>query len=75
MSTLSAMLLILCVWAFSKPRSSLEYMVGGTLSTSILLAGAFVYLVRRGMLRTGGASFTIRRTATGHIVRRSVQSS
>ena len=76
MSGLAVLLVILCVWAFSKPHTPLEYMVGGTLGTSILLAGAFVQIVRRGYLRdTKGRSLTIRRSVTPRIVRGNEQSS
>ncbi len=54
---------MLGIWAFSKRHSPLEYMVGGALGTSILLAGAFVQIVRLGYLRDAtGRSLKIRRT-------------
>jgi phage tail tape-measure protein len=62
----SAALVVLCFWAVSKPRSPLAYMVAGTLTTSILLAAAFVQIVKRGYLMgagTGKAARVIRRTA------------
>lgn len=47
---LAGVLLLLLRWAFSRPHTHLEYMVAGTLATSILLAGAFAQLVQRGYL-------------------------
>jgi hypothetical protein len=47
---LAGVLVLLLRWAFSRPHSHLEYMVAGTLATSILLAGAFVQIVQRGYL-------------------------
>jgi hypothetical protein len=46
---------LLSLWAFSKPHTALEYMVGGTLGTTILLAGTFVRLVKMGYLGRRGA--------------------
>ena len=42
--------MLLAFWAFSKPHSPLQYVVGGTLATSILLAGAFLQVLKRGYL-------------------------
>ena len=50
MGSLAALAVLLSVWAFSRPHSPLEYMVGGTLGTSVFLAGAFVRIVRKGYL-------------------------
>lgn len=47
---LGGMLAALCWWTFSRPRTPLEYMVLGTLGTAILLAAAFVQIVKRGYL-------------------------
>jgi hypothetical protein len=49
-ATAAAVLAILSVWAFSGPHSPLQYLVGGTLATSILLAAAFVQIVKKGYL-------------------------
>ena len=49
-ASLAALSAILSLWAFSKPHTPLEYMVGGTLGTSILLLGAFVQILKRGYL-------------------------
>jgi hypothetical protein len=47
---LGALLAIVTLWALSKPRTPLQYMVGGTLATSLLLAAAFVQIVKKGHL-------------------------
>jgi nitrate reductase gamma subunit len=47
---LAALLTMLCLWGFSKAHTPLAYMVWGTLATAILLAGAFVLVVKRGFL-------------------------
>jgi hypothetical protein len=49
-ATATAVLAILTLWAFSGSHSPLQYLVGGTLATSILLAAAFVQIVKRGYL-------------------------
>lgn len=49
-ASLAAVLAILSLWAFSRPHTPLEYLVGGTLATSILLAAAFVQIVKKGYL-------------------------
>ena len=51
MALLSLALVALYLWAFSKPRSPLAYLVAGTLATVILLAAAFVEFAKRGYLR------------------------
>lgn len=59
-ASLAVLLLLLAFWAFSRPHSPLQYMVGGTLATSILLAGAFLQILKRGYLGRR------RRTDKGH---------
>jgi hypothetical protein len=48
--SLSAILVLLVFWASSSRHTPLQYLVAGTLATSILLAAAFVQVVRRGYL-------------------------
>jgi hypothetical protein len=40
----TAVLAALYIWAFSRPHSPLEYMVAGTLITTMALGAAFVLL-------------------------------
>ena len=47
---LALLLIRLCIWVFSRPRTPLEYLVAGTVATAILLAAAFVQIVKRGYL-------------------------
>jgi len=49
-AVLTLLLALLGYWAFSEPRTPLEYLVGGTLATSILIAAAFVQIVKKGYL-------------------------
>ena len=44
---LSAALAVILLWAFSKPHRPLEYMIAGTLATSVALLAIFVFLVKR----------------------------
>jgi hypothetical protein len=70
---LAAALVALYLWTFSGPRTPLVYMVAGTLATVILLAAAFVLIVKMGYLvnpKMPRSSRVTRRTA-----RRSGQSS
>ena len=43
----SALLAFLLFWGFSKPHRPIEYMVAGSLITTIGLIAAFVYLALR----------------------------
>jgi len=43
----SALLVFLLIWALSKPHRAIEYMVAGSLITTIFLLAGFVYLVLR----------------------------
>jgi ABC-type Co2+ transport system permease subunit len=43
----SAFLVVLLIWALSKPHRAIEYMVAGTFITAVGLLAAFVYLVLR----------------------------
>ncbi|HTS30883.1 MAG TPA: hypothetical protein VMH81_33655 [Bryobacteraceae bacterium] len=49
-ASMAIILLILFLWASSKPHTPLEYMVAGTLAISIVLTAAFVQILRRGYL-------------------------
>jgi hypothetical protein len=49
-ATSATVLAVLTLWAFSGTHSPLQYLVAGTLATSILLAAAFVQIVKRGYL-------------------------
>jgi hypothetical protein len=50
LATSAAVLAILTLWAFSGTHSRLQYLVAGTLATSILLAAVFLQIVKRGYL-------------------------
>jgi hypothetical protein len=47
---LFAVLAILLLWAFSGTHDPLEYMVAGTLATTVAIAAAFLVLVKRKLL-------------------------
>jgi len=44
---LSAAVAVLLLWGISKLHSPLEYMVAGTLATTVTLVAIFVFLVTR----------------------------
>jgi hypothetical protein len=47
---LSAVLAAVSLWVFSKAQRPFDYMVAGTMFTSLSLVGVFVVLMKRRML-------------------------
>jgi hypothetical protein len=47
---LFAILAVLLLWAFSGAHDALEYMVAGTLATTLAIAAVFLALVKRRLL-------------------------
>ncbi|MBZ5623402.1 MAG: hypothetical protein LAQ69_32460 [Acidobacteriia bacterium] len=62
---LSVVLAALYFWAFSRRRTPLMYMVEGTVATLILLAAAFVQVVKRGYLNHPHPADTGKSAASG----------
>jgi hypothetical protein len=46
----SVALALIFTWAFSRPHRPLEYMIAGTLLTSLVLLGVFLAIVKRRMI-------------------------